>query len=45
MDAVAHRTIAFTEGLSKMPIINSHLVPEVSAYIPPESLMISMYAA
>jgi len=26
VDAVAHRTIRFTSGLSRMPVINSHLV-------------------
>jgi len=45
IDAVAHRTIAFTSGLSKMPMINAHLGPEVSALLHPQSQMMSTYSA
>jgi len=41
--AVAHRTIAFTLGLSKMPMINSHLVCPAHV-LPPQSLMDSTYS-
>jgi len=34
IDAVAHRTIPFTQGLSRMPMINSHLVTLPPAYYP-----------
>ena len=34
IDAVAHRTLPFTTGLSKMPMINSHLVSPAPA-LPP----------
>ena len=44
VDAVAHRTIPFTSGLSKMPMINSHLVHPVPA-LPPQSLMDNTYSA
>jgi len=44
IDAVAHRTIPFTLGLSKMPMINSHLVCPTPA-LPPQSLMDSTYSA
>jgi len=44
IDAVAHRTIAFTAGLSCMPMINAHLVPEVLPNLPPQSLMESTYS-
>jgi len=44
IDAVAHRTIPFTLGLSKMPIINSHLVCPTPV-LPPQSLMDSTYSA
>jgi len=39
IDAVAHRTIAFTGGLSRVPIINMHLVQAVSPSRPLPSLM------
>ena len=42
---MAHRTIAFTGGLSKLPIINSHLVPEMATLLPPKSLMLSTNCA
>ena len=44
MDAVAHGTIPFTLGLSKMPMINSHLVCPTPV-LPPRSLMDSTYTA
>ena len=44
VDAVAHRTIPFTLGLSRMPMINSHLVHPTPA-LPPQSLMDSPYSA
>jgi len=44
IDAVAHRTIAFTGGLSRVPMINAHLVPEVLPNLPPRSLMESTYS-
>jgi len=44
VDAVAHRTIPFTLGLSKMPMINSHLVCPTPV-LPPQSLMDSAYSA
>jgi len=43
VDAVAHRTIPFTLGLSKMPMINSHLVSPTPA-LPPQSLMDNTYS-
>ena len=45
IDAVAHRTIAFTGGLSPVAMINAHLVPKVSALLPPQSLITSTYSA
>ena len=45
IDAVAHRTIGFTGGLSTMPMLNAHLVPNRSAHLPPQSLMTSTYSA
>jgi len=45
IEAVDHRTIAFTGGLSKMPMINGHLVPEVLALLAPQSLRACMYSA
>jgi len=45
IDAVAHRAIAFTGSLSKLPKIHAHLIPEVSALLPQQSLMTSMYSA
>jgi len=44
VDAVAHRTIPLTLGLSRMPMINSHLVCPAPA-LPPQSLMDSTYSA
>jgi len=44
VDAVAHRTIPFTLGLSRMPMINSHHErPTVT--LPPQSLMDCTYSA
>ena len=45
VDAVAYKTIAFTGGLSRMPMINSHLVPDCSVRLPPQSLMMSTDSA
>jgi len=39
IDAVAHKTITFAGGLSRMPMINAHLVPEVSSNLTRQSLM------
>jgi len=44
VDAVAHRTIPFTLGLSRMPMINSHLVCPTPT-LPPQSLMDNTYSA
>ena len=44
VDAVAHQTIPFTLGLSKMPMINSHLVCPTPT-LPPQSLMDNTYSA
>jgi len=44
VDAVAHRTIPFTLGLSKMPMINSHLAGAATP-LPPQSLMDNTYSA
>jgi len=44
VDAVAHRTIPFTLGLSSMPMINSHLVCPTPT-LPPQSLMDNTYSA
>jgi len=44
IDPVAHRTIAFTGGPSRTPMINTHLVPEVLPNLPPQSLMESTYS-
>jgi len=41
---VAHRTIPFTLGLSKMPMIDSHLAC-AATFLPPQSLMDNTYAA
>jgi len=41
---VAHRTIPFTHGLSRMPMINSHLVCPTPT-LPPQSLMDNTYSA
>ena len=45
IDAVAHRTITFTGGLSTVRMINAHLVPGVAPNIPPQSLIGSTYSA
>jgi len=44
VDAVAHRTIPFTLGLSKMPMINSH-VGCAATSLPLQSLMDNTYCA
>ena len=44
VDVVAHRTIRLTLGLSRMPMINSHLVCPTPA-LPPQSLMDNTYSA
>jgi len=44
VDAVAHRTLPFTHGLSRMPMINSHRVSP-SPVLPPQSLMNTTYSA
>ena len=44
VDALAHRTIPFTLGLSRMPMINSQLVCPAPIH-PPQSLMDSTYSA
>jgi len=44
IDAVAYRTIPFTHGLSRMPMINSHLV-SLALAVPPQSLMDNTYSA
>jgi len=44
VDAVAHRTIPFTLGLSRMPMINSQLVCPTPT-LPPQSLMDNTYSA
>jgi len=44
VDVVAHRTIPFTLGLSRMPMINSHLVCAAPS-LPPQSLMDNTYSA
>ena len=44
VDAVAHTTIPFTLGLSRMPMINSHLVVPTPA-LPPHSLIDNTYSA
>jgi len=44
VDAVAHRTIPFTQGLSRMPMINSHLACTAPS-LPPQSLMDNTYSA
>jgi len=43
VDVVAHRTIPFTLGLSRMPMINSHLVYPAPT-LPPQSLMNNTYS-
>ena len=45
IDAMAHRTIAFTGGQSRVPMINAHLVPRVAPNLPPQWLMESTYSA
>ena len=44
VDAVAHRTIPFTLGLSRMPMINSHLVCPTPT-LPPQSLIENTFSA
>jgi len=44
VDAVAHRTIPFTLGLSRMPMIICHLLYP-TPILPPQSLMDSTYSA
>jgi len=44
IEAVAHRTIPFTHGLSRMPMIKSHLVTLTPA-VPPWSSMDNTYGA
>jgi len=44
VDAVAHRTIPFTLGLSRMPMINSLLVCP-APNLPPQSLMDNTYSS
>jgi len=44
VDPVAHRTIPFTLGLSRMPMINSHLVCP-TPILPPQSLIDNTYSA
>ena len=43
IDAVAHKTTPFTQGLSRMPMINSHLISPALA-VPPQSLMDNTYS-
>ena len=43
VDVVAHRTIRFTLGLSRMPMINSHLIVP-TLVLPPQSLMNNTYS-
>jgi len=43
-DAVVHRTIPFTHRLSKMPMMNSHLVSPALA-VSSQSLMNNTYSA
>jgi len=44
VDAVAHRTIPFTHGLSRIPMINSHLVCPTPT-LSPQFLMNNTYSA
>jgi len=44
VDAVAHRTLCFTPGLSRTPMINSHLVSPLPSS-PPQSLINNTYSA
>ena len=44
VDAVAHRTIPLTVGLSRIPMIDSHLVC-LTTTLPPQSLMDNTYSA
>jgi len=44
IDVVDHKTLPFTHGLSKMPMINSHLVSPAPA-LPPQSLINNTYFA
>jgi len=43
LDEVAHRTVPFTNDLSRMPMINSYVVPTSMALLP-QSLMNNTYA-
>jgi len=43
VDVVAHMTIPFTHRLSRMPMINSHVVSPALA-VPPQSLMDNTYS-
>jgi len=43
VDAVAHKTLPLTPRLSRMPMINSHLVSPALA-VPPQSLMDNTYS-
>jgi len=45
VDAVAHWTITVTGSLSRLPMINSHLVHEIATLLPAQSLMLSIYSA
>ena len=44
IDAVAHKTIPFTHGLSRMPMINSHLISSAPSALP-QSLIDNTYSA
>jgi len=44
IDAVAHKTIPFTHGLSRMPMVNSHHVSPAPSILP-RSLMDNTYSA
>ena len=44
IDAVAPKIIPFTHGLSRMPMINSHLV-SLALAVPPQPLMDNTYSA
>jgi len=44
IDAVAHKTIPFTHGLSRMPMINSHLISSAPSALP-RSRMENSYSA
>ena len=44
IDAVAHKIIPFTHGVSRMPMINCHLV-SLALAVPPQPLMDNTYSA